>query len=160
MLPLGATTLLHEAYLVLHDRDGLKFPDNAHFLAYASRTMRGLIIDFVRRGQTLKRGADCEFTQLFTNVCADVGDSAELQRVSDALDCLSAIEPRLAQVVDLKFFCGFSFKDIAAMWDMCERTIQRDWDKARLFLHRRLAQRSSASTRAAVLSHQQLRKAP
>jgi DNA-directed RNA polymerase specialized sigma24 family protein len=66
-------------------------------------------------------------------------DYAELQRLSDAIEQLAAVEPRLAQVVDLKYFGGFSFGDIAGMWEMSERTVQRDWEKARLFLHRWLS---------------------
>jgi RNA polymerase sigma factor (TIGR02999 family) len=139
-LSLGTTTLLHEAYLDMQARDGLAFPDRARFLAYASRAMRGLIIDYARSRQAVKRGGDFEFTALPTNIPEEVADSEELQRTSDAIDRLAAIDPRLAQVVDLKFFCGFSFTDIAALWGMSERTVQRDWDKARLLLHRYLSE--------------------
>ena len=66
-------------------------------------------------------------------------DAAELGRLSDALDELTAVEPRLARVVDLKFFCGFSFAEIAAMRGVSERTVQRDWEKARIYLHRAAA---------------------
>jgi RNA polymerase sigma factor (TIGR02999 family) len=138
-LTLGATTLLHELYLSVHERpDGL-FPDRSRFFAYASRAMRGLIIDYARSRQALKRGAAFEFTSLPTDVPEQVVDCAELQRLSDAVERLAVVEPRLAQVVDLKYFAGFSFGDIAAMWGMSERTVQRDWEKARLFLHRCLA---------------------
>jgi RNA polymerase sigma factor (TIGR02999 family) len=132
---LGATTLLHEVYLKLHAREDIVFPDRAHFLAYASRMMRGLIIDFARARQAVKRGSGFEITSLPTDVPEQVADAAELQRISDAVERLAAADPRLAQVVDLKYFSGFSFADIAAMWEMSERTVQRDWEKARLFLH-------------------------
>ena len=62
-------------------------------------------------------------------------DHAELARVGEALDGLAAVDPRLVQVVDLKFFCGFSFGEIAAMLGITERTVQRDWEKARIYLH-------------------------
>ena len=62
-------------------------------------------------------------------------DDKELTRISDALDELATIDPLLAQVVDLKFFCGFSFGEIAAMWGQSERTVQRHWEKARIYLH-------------------------
>ena len=140
MVTLSATTLLHEAYLDMHDRKGVSFPDRARFLAYASRAMRGLIIDYARSRQALKRGAAFEFTALPTNVPEEAADSVELQRVSDAVERLAAIDPRLAQVVDLRYFSGFSLSDIATMWGMSRRTIQRDWEKARLFLHRCLSE--------------------
>jgi DNA-directed RNA polymerase specialized sigma24 family protein len=65
--------------------------------------------------------------------------SIELEKLNEALERLAALEPRLAEVVDLKYFAGFSFTDIAAMWNVCPRTVQRDWEKARLFLHRAVA---------------------
>lgn len=137
-LTLGATTLLHEAYLSLHDRS-IQFPDRAHFLAYASRAMRGLIIDYARSRQTLKRGAAFEITSLPTQIPEHAVDVSGLERLSEAVDRLAAIDPRLAQVIDLKYFSGFSFQDIAAMWGVSARTVQRDWEKARLFLHRALS---------------------
>jgi RNA polymerase sigma factor (TIGR02999 family) len=138
-LTLGATTLLHEAYLNLGEREGVLFPDRARFLAYASRAMRGLIIDYARSRQALKRGAAFEITSLPTEVPEQMAESQGLQRLSDAIEQLAVKEPRLAQVVDLKYFSGFSFTDIAAMWGVSERTVQRDWEKARLFLHRALS---------------------
>lgn len=135
-LTLGATTLLHEAYLSMSERQGVQFPDRARFLAYASRAMRGLIINYARRGRALKRGAAFEITSMPTDVPDEVVDSVELQRLSDAIDRLAEVDQRLAQVVDLKYFGGFSFADIATMWEISERTVQRHWEKARLFLHR------------------------
>jgi RNA polymerase sigma factor (TIGR02999 family) len=142
---MGATTLLHEVYLSVHARDGIVFPDHARFLAYASRAMRGLIIDYARSRQALKRGAGFEITSLPTEIPEQAGDSSELQRLSDAVDRLAAADARLAEVVDLKYFGGFSFAEIAAMWDMSERTVQRDWEKARIFLHRCLSSAEIAS---------------
>jgi RNA polymerase sigma factor (TIGR02999 family) len=132
---MGATTLLHEVYLTVHARDGVAFPDDARFLAYASRAMRGLIIDDARSRQALKRGAGFEITSLPTEIPEAAAQSTELQRLNDAVERLAATDARLAEVVDLKYFGGFSFAEIAAMWDMSERTVQRDWEKARIFLH-------------------------
>ena len=137
-LSLGVTTLLHEAYIKMSDRDGVAFPDRARFMAYAARVMRGLIIDHVRSRRALKRGGLFEITALETTVADRIGNERELQRISDALDELALVEPELAEVVDLKFFCGFSFAEIAAMRNVSERTIQRHWEKARLYLHRAL----------------------
>jgi RNA polymerase sigma factor (TIGR02999 family) len=132
---LGVTTLLHEAYLDLSQRDAAIFPDRARFMGYAARVMRGIIIDYARSRQALKRGGGFEITALADDVAA-AADQDELARIGAALDELAAVEPALAQVVDLKFFCGFSFAEIAAMRGVAERTVQRHWDKARLFLHR------------------------
>jgi RNA polymerase sigma factor (TIGR02999 family) len=138
-LTLGATTLLHQVYLSLHGREDLAFPDRQRFLAYASRAMRGLIIDYARRGQALKRGSAFELTSLHTQMPEQVPDCEELQNLSNAIERLAALEPRLAQVVDLKYFGGLSFVEIAAMSGVSERTVQRDWEKARLFLHQCLS---------------------
>ncbi|MGE3277331.1 MAG: ECF-type sigma factor [Vicinamibacterales bacterium] len=137
-LTLGATTLLHDAYLDISAREGAAFPDRNRFMAYACRVMRGLIIDYVRGRQAQKRGGLFELTAIGTDVAAAVPDAAALARLSDALDELSAVDERLARTVDLKFFCGFTFGEIAAMAGVSERTVQRDWDKARIFLHRAL----------------------
>jgi RNA polymerase sigma factor (TIGR02999 family) len=146
---LTPTTLLHEVYLKLHGRRDIAFPNRAHFLAYASRAMRGLIIDYTRNRRALKRGGAFEFTSLQGDQHDHADDSGELQRLSDAIDQLAAIEPRLAQLVDLRYFSGFSFGDIAAMWGISLRTVQRDWEKARLFLSRELS--SATETGAAAI---------
>lgn len=134
-LTLGATTLLHEAYLDMTARDDLSFPDHARFIGYAARVMRGLIIDHVRNRRAAKRGGDFEITTLDIEVAESTVDDKELSKISDALDELSKVEPELAEVVDLKFFCGFSFTEIAAMQKLSERTVQRRWEKARIYLY-------------------------
>ena len=136
-LTMGATTLLHEAYLDLADRHGPGFPDRARFMGYAAAVMRGLIVDYVRRRRAQKRGGQFEITALEVEV-ADPAARTDLDDLSEALTTLAAVDPRLAEVVDLKFFCGFTFAEIAAMRQVSERTVQRDWDKARLFLHQAL----------------------
>lgn len=133
---LGATTLLHEAYLSMSDREGMAFPDRNRFMGYAARAMRGLIIDYARRRQAQKRGGEFEITSISTDVAVASADPDELERVSAALDEFEATDPRLARIVDLKFFSGFSFIEIAAMLGVSERTVQRDWEKARIYLHR------------------------
>jgi RNA polymerase sigma factor (TIGR02999 family) len=135
---LGATTLLHEAYLQIAERDGPSFPDRARFMGYAARVMRGLIIDHARERHAQKRGGLFEITALDTDVVENAVDHRELEQISGALDELGKMEPALAVVVDLKFFCGFSFGEIAAMKDVSERTVQRNWKKARIYLHRRI----------------------
>jgi RNA polymerase sigma factor (TIGR02999 family) len=112
------------------------FPDRARFMAYAARVMRGLIIDHAREGRALKRGGQFEITVLDTRVEESAASPQELSQLGDALDDLAADDPALAEVVDLKFFCGFSFAEIGAMRGVSERTVQRDWEKARIYLHR------------------------
>jgi RNA polymerase sigma factor (TIGR02999 family) len=135
-MSLGATTLLHQAYIDMAARDGPSFPDRVRFMGYAARVMRGLIIDHSRSRHAQKRGGRFEITSLPTDVAADAVDHRELTQISDALDELAKIDPPLAEIVDLKFFCGFSFSEIAALEGITERTVQRKWKKARIYLHR------------------------
>jgi RNA polymerase sigma factor (TIGR02999 family) len=135
----SATTLLHDAYLDISRREGAAFPDRNRFMGYASRVMRGIIIDYARSQHAQKRGGHFEITSIRTDVAAAAPDSTTLTRISEALNELATIDERLARIVDLKFFCGFSFADIAAMCGVSERTVQRDWEKARLYLHHVLA---------------------
>jgi RNA polymerase sigma factor (TIGR02999 family) len=105
-------------------------------MSYAARVMRGLIIDYARNRHAQKRGGRFEITSLGAEVVENVVDDRELAQISDALDELARTEPLLAEIVDLKFFCGFSFDEIAAMRGVTERTVQRKWEKARIYLHR------------------------
>ena len=132
---LGTTTLLHEAYLDMAAREGTLFPDRARFMAYAARVMRTLIIDHVRSRKAHKRGGQFELTSLEGDVADPAAEGQELARIGEAVDGLARIDPMLAQVVDLKFFCGFSFAEIGALRGLSERTVQRHWEKARLYLH-------------------------
>lgn len=134
-LTLGATTLLHEAYLVLAGREQAVFPDRARFMAYAARVMRGLIIDYLRARKAQKRGGLFEITSFETALERPGAEDKELVRISEALDGLAEVDPALAQVVDLKYFCGFSFDEIAALRGVSSRTVQRHWEKARIYLH-------------------------
>ena len=137
---LGATTLLHEAYLNISQREGAVFPDRGRFMAYAAKVMRGLIIDYARSRQAQKRGGGFEITSVVGEEGEAVTDERELVQISAALDDLAGVEPSLAEVVDLKFFGGFSFAEIAAMRGVSERTVQRRWEKARIYLHRAIRQ--------------------
>jgi RNA polymerase sigma factor (TIGR02999 family) len=134
-LGLSPTTLLHEAYLDLSARAGLDFPDRSRFLGYAARTMRGIVVDHARHSRAQKRGGGALEITLPTNAPAlGEGNADELARLSDALDALGALEPSLAELVDLHFFCGYSLREIADLRKVSERTVQRDFRKARLLL--------------------------
>jgi len=135
---LGATTLLHECYLDMAGR-AAAFPDRQRFIAYAARAMRGLIVDYVRERRAQKRGGEFHLTALDTDVAGSVAEVDDTVRLGDALDQLLVTDAALAELVELKFFCGFSFAEIAAMRGVSERTVQRDWQKARLLLHHALS---------------------
>lgn len=135
---LSATTLLHEAYMSFAERDRLAFPDRARFLAYASRAMRGLALNYIRERRAQKRGGELTFTTLNEERAGAVDPLGDLDALDTALGELAELEPGLAQLVDLRFFCGFWVEEIAAMRGTSVRTVQRDWAAARLLLHRAL----------------------
>jgi RNA polymerase sigma factor (TIGR02999 family) len=141
-LSLGVTTLLHETYLDISQREATVFPDHGHFMAYAARVMRALIMDYARKRRTQKRGGRFHITSIENDVIDPGTNDEELARIGAALEELEARDASLAQVVDLKFFCGFSFAEIAAIRGVTERTIQRHWEKARTYLHRALRETS------------------
>jgi RNA polymerase sigma factor (TIGR02999 family) len=143
-LALSATTLLHEAYLSL-SRTTATFPDRARFLGYAARAMRTLIIDYARRARAQKRGGGAFEITLSPEVASVVdGEAGELERLGGALEELAAVQPALAELVDLHFFGGLSFVEVAALRGVSDRTVQRDWRKARLLLHRALVEDGDA----------------
>jgi RNA polymerase sigma factor (TIGR02999 family) len=142
-LSLNTTTLLHEAYLDIVGREGVSFPDRARFMGYAARAMHGLIVDYARRSNARKRGGGVIEITFADTQASELGRTfgrggADLERLSDALGELASLEPGLAELVDLHFFCGFSLGEIAELRRVSERTVQRDWRKARLFLHEAL----------------------
>jgi RNA polymerase sigma factor (TIGR02999 family) len=138
-LTVGTTTLVHESYLSMAGRTDVTFPDRARFFAYASRAMRGLVIDYSRRRRARKhdRGFEITFAE---DAVVDPGEpeNEELAALGEALGELAALDPRLAELVDLHFFGGFTFGEIAELRGVSERSVQRDWRKARLLLHRAL----------------------
>jgi RNA polymerase sigma factor (TIGR02999 family) len=140
---LSVTTLLHEAYLNMSRREGAAFPDHARFMGYAARVMRGIIIDRVRSRDAQKRGGDFNITSLDGDALAGSADIRKLSMISDSLNELASVEPGLAEIVDLKFFCGFSFAEIAAMYKLSERSVQRRWEKARIYLYQSIRANSS-----------------
>jgi len=117
----------------------LAFPDKARFMAYAARAMRAVVVDYARHSRALKRGGGAFDITLQPDMSADRDrDAAELSRLSDALDQLATMDAALAELVDLHFFCGYTFREIADLRCISERTVRRDWRKARLLLHQEL----------------------
>jgi RNA polymerase sigma factor (TIGR02999 family) len=133
------TTLLHEAWLNLAGREGAVFIDRARFLSYAAKAMRGLTIDLLRERRAQKRGGELEFTSIDTTAAERLAAPERLDDVDEALDALTLLDPALAELVELRFFGGLGLAEIAALRGVSERTVQRDWHKARLLLHHALA---------------------
>lgn len=132
---LDTTALVHEAWMRLPGAEAAHFPDRRHFLAYAAQAMRSVVIDLVRARQAERRGGGLAHVTLDTAIADQLpqGD-ADILRVHEALDELAQVEPRLAQVVEMRYFGGLREQEIAEALGVTERTVQRDWQKARLFL--------------------------
>jgi RNA polymerase sigma factor (TIGR02999 family) len=149
---LGVTSVLHQAYLKLAAGGGAIFADRPQFVAYTARVMRGLIIDEIRRRQSQKRGGLFHLTALATQHEHDLADPRAMMQLNDALDALATVDPDLAEIIELKFFCGISFAEIAAIRGVSERTVRRNWDKGRLYLHHALSSEPAGGRDAAVLA--------
>jgi RNA polymerase sigma factor (TIGR02999 family) len=132
-LTLGATTLLHEAWLRLQP-SALNFATQQDLVRYAGRVMRGIVIDHIRARASLKRGGHLELLHFETLSELQAMQDHETLQLDAALEELAVHEPQLAELVELKFFAGLSFIEIAALRGVSDRTVQREWDKARLLL--------------------------
>ena len=131
---LNTTGLVHETYLRLADRSGASVHDRHHFMALASKAMRHVLIDRARRRRAAKRG-DSAGEPLSGDGPAVEVDFLELLAVHDALERLEAADPRLGQLVELRYFGGLSDEEAAAVLGTSTRTVRRDWQKARAFLY-------------------------
>lgn len=135
MTLLDTTALLHEAYLKLVGVDAIPVEDRRHFFTYASRVMRSVIVDHARARSAERRGGDAERVVLDTALAERLpAPQDDVLRVHEALDVLAQAEPRLAQVVEMRYFGGLSEPEIADALGVSERTVRRDWEKARLLL--------------------------
>ena len=133
---LDTTSLVNESYLRLVAAKQLSITDRKHFFTYAAKVMRNIVIDFVREQGARRRGGDAEHFQLDTALGDVLGDREDrtLLRLNDALLQLDALDPQLAQLVEMRYFAGFSESEIATLLDSSERTVRRQWQKARAFL--------------------------
>ncbi|MDQ2779583.1 MAG: ECF-type sigma factor [Pseudomonadota bacterium] len=127
--------LVHESWLRLQGNGSLRFEDRGHFLAHAARVMRSVITDLARRSQAQRRGGDLAFVTLDT-AAGDAAATADpdVLDVAQALDELAVLDARLAQVVEMRWFAGLAEAEIAVALGLTERTVRRDWAKARAFL--------------------------
>ena len=140
-LTLSATTLLHEAYLDISQRQRLAFPERNSFMAYASRAMRGLVIDYCRSKGAQKRGGDLAARSCrSTTWPPPAADTGTFEQLDQALQELEALDPPARATGELKSFCGFTFGELAAMRGVAGRTVRRDWEKARLLLHQAIGE--------------------
>jgi RNA polymerase sigma factor (TIGR02999 family) len=138
---LDTTSLVHECYLRLAKLEQLNAQTPAHFYAYAARVMRSIVVDMARQHSTEKRQGGVLRVTLNTDVVDGVHpDEEDILRIHDALEELGAIDPRLIQVVEMRFFAGLTEVQIAQCLGVHLRTVRRDWQKARMLLHVALQQ--------------------
>lgn len=135
MTLLGTTSLVHEAFLKLVGSQSLPVENRHHFFTYASRVMRSVIVDFARARAAERRGGEAEHLVLDTLLSDQLAvPENDALRVHEALEVLEQADPRLAQVAEMRFFGGLTETEIADVLAVSERTVRRDWEKARLLL--------------------------
>lgn len=141
---LNTTALIHEAYLRMVDQTQIDWDDRAHFFAYAARTMRAVIVDHARRRQAVKRGGNVRRVS-FDDQDIPVESQAELvMAVDEALDRLTTVSERLSRIVECRFFGGLTIDETADALGVSERTVRRDWIKAKAWLYGDLAGRAAS----------------
>jgi RNA polymerase sigma factor (TIGR02999 family) len=133
------TALVNEVYLKLVDQTHANWRDRAHFLAIAAVAVRHILVDRAKARLAHKRGGNSVRVSLDDQLLNVDDDAARLLELHDALEALAELEPRLARVVEYRFFGGLSEEEIADVLDVTVRTVQRDWAKARLLLRRELS---------------------
>jgi RNA polymerase sigma factor (TIGR02999 family) len=132
---LDTTCLVHEAYLRFVSAGELRAEDRRAFFAYASQVMRSVIVNSVRERVAEKRGGNARPVTLSTQLAASVAEDEEtILKVHEALEVLEQADPRLGQVAQMRYFGGYSEQEIAETLDVTERTVRRDWERARLIL--------------------------
>lgn len=135
------TSLVHEAYLKLAQHGAVEVNDRGHFFAVAARVMRQIVIDHVRARAALRRGGNLQIASLDTTAlqaaAEDRGD--EVLALDSALDRLADIDAPLAALVEMRFYAGLELAEIASVQDRSERSLKRDWRRARAFLQREIA---------------------
>lgn len=132
---LDTTALVHESFLRLHSAGRLRLEDRGHFLAYAASAMRSVVVDFLRRRGSDKRGGGAEHVTLDTDLAERLGATdGEILEVHEALEALGKVDERLVRVVEMRYFAGLTDAEIAMALEVSERTVRRDWERARLLL--------------------------
>ena len=135
---LGTTTLVHEVYLKLSERDGARFPDRQRFLAYASKAMRGLVIDYTRARRAQKRGGPASRVTFDEALVVTNEPREDFVALDDALTALAALDERRSRVIELRFFGGLSVEETALVLKVSPATVMGDWRLAKAWLQREM----------------------
>lgn len=143
---ISTTVLIHEAYLRLVDQDHARFSDRSHFYAYAARVMRTILVDYARSRGAKKRGGGWQAVELDGRDLPIHTQADLVVAVDEALTRLSAVDDRLGRVVECRFFGGMTEPETAEVLGVTERTIRRDWLKARTWLHAELSDGKGAAS--------------
>ncbi|MDH4049308.1 MAG: ECF-type sigma factor [Gammaproteobacteria bacterium] len=137
---LNTTSLVHESYLRFANAGQLSIDDRAHFFRYASHVMRSVVVDVARASLSERRGGGAKAVTFNTNVAdASAAGEEEILKIHEALDELATFDQRLVQVVEMRYFSGLTEREIAGILGVTDRTVRRDWEKARLLLARAIA---------------------
>ena len=131
---LDTQALVHESFMRFVEAEKIGIGDRKHFFTYAAKTMRNIVIDFARRRQAERRGGAAERVTLDTHLLGEGRQDTSVIDIDNALRELEAIDPALAQVVEMRYFGGYTDAEIAAAMDIADRTVRRHWDKARAFI--------------------------
>jgi RNA polymerase sigma factor (TIGR02999 family) len=132
---LNTTSLVHESFLRLVERGQLQASDRPAFFAYVGRVMRSVLIDFVRERQAQKRGGGEELVTLTTGIEGESLNDDRLLSINGALDALERLSPGYHQLVEMRYFAGLSVREVAEVRGISTRSVEREWEKARAFLH-------------------------
>ena len=143
---LSTTALVHEAFLKLGNGENLDVESRGHFMAIASRAMRQVLVEYARKHRAKKRGAGVQPLDLDAERIAVDERADSLVALDEALTHLHTYNARMARIVELRFFGGLSEVEVAAMLDVTDRTVRREWVKARAWLHAELAATDAAES--------------
>jgi RNA polymerase sigma factor (TIGR02999 family) len=136
---LQPTALVHEAYLKLVGQTRVDWRGRAHFLAFAAQAMRQILVDHARRHRAAKRGGNRHRIALDDNLVIESDRSADVLAIEDALTKLAKLDPRQAQMVELRFFGGLSIAEVAKVMGTSKRSVEREWTMVRAWLRRELS---------------------
>jgi RNA polymerase sigma factor (TIGR02999 family) len=132
---LDTSALIHEAYLRFEKAGQLQLNDKQHFLAYAATTLRNVVVDYVRKRSAERRGGEAVHVTLNTDIAQTLGaEDAQILQVHEALMTLAEVDERLVRVVEMRYFAGMTEQEIGQALGLTERTVRRDWERARLLL--------------------------
>lgn len=136
---LGTTALVNECYLKLRDAQRVEASDRAHFFSYTAAAMRSIVVDIARAKASERRGGQAHHVTLDDEQAGNVAAEDEIIRVHEALEEIGQLDARLVRLVEMRYFAGMSDLEIAAALDVTDRTVRRDWQKARVLLAAALA---------------------